>query len=76
MQRVGSEEISGVTDKFGLGVQNESGQRLTRVSRREHTGHSKQPLPTTQEMSMYTWTMVNTKVRLIIFFSAKDGEAL
>ena len=26
---VGSQEIPGVTDKFGLGVQNESGQRLT-----------------------------------------------
>ena len=27
--KVGSQEISGVTGKFGLGVQNESGQRLT-----------------------------------------------
>ena len=27
--RVGRQEISGVTDKFGLGVQNEAGQRLT-----------------------------------------------
>ena len=26
--KVGSEEIPGVTDKFGLGVQNEAGQRL------------------------------------------------
>ena len=26
--KVGSEEISGVTGKFGLGVQNEAGQRL------------------------------------------------
>ena len=25
---VGSQELSGVTDKFGLGVQNEAGQRL------------------------------------------------
>ena len=27
---------------------------------------------------LYTWTsqMVNTKIRLIIFFAAKDGEAL
>ena len=31
MQRVGNQEIPGVTDKFGLGVQNEAGQRLTRV---------------------------------------------
>ena len=27
--KVGSQETSGVTDKFGLGVQNEAGQRLT-----------------------------------------------
>ena len=27
--KVGSQEISGVTCKFGLGVQNEMGQRLT-----------------------------------------------
>ena len=26
--KVGSQEISGVTGKFGLGVQNEAGQRL------------------------------------------------
>ena len=45
---------------------------------REHTGHSKHPLPTTQEKTLYTQTsqMVNTKIRLIIFFAAKDGEAL
>ena len=28
MQKVGSQEIPGVTGKFGLGVQNEAGQRL------------------------------------------------
>ena len=27
--KVGSQEIAGVTGKFGLGVQNEAGQRLT-----------------------------------------------
>ena len=27
--KVGSQEIRGVTGKFGLGVQNEAGQRLT-----------------------------------------------
>ena len=35
--KVGSQEIPGVTGKFGLGVQNEAGQRLT-VLPREHTG--------------------------------------
>ena len=41
--KVGSQEILGVTGKFGLGVQNEAGQRLT-VLPREHSGHSKHPL--------------------------------
>ena len=45
--KVGSQEIPGVTDKFGLRVQNEAGQRLTRVFPREHTDHSKPPFPTT-----------------------------
>jgi len=29
MQKVGSQEIPGVTGKFGLELQNEAGQRLT-----------------------------------------------
>ena len=44
--KVGSQEIAGVTGKFGLGVQNEAGQRLTVLSS-ELTGHSKHSLPTT-----------------------------
>ena len=31
--KVGSQEIPGVTSKFGLGVQNEAGQRLTVLPR-------------------------------------------
>ena len=50
--KVGSQEIPGVTGKFGLGVQNEAGQRLP-VLPRERTGHSKHPLPTTQEMTLH-----------------------
>ena len=50
---VGSQEIPGVTDKFGFGVQNEVGQRLIRVLPREGTGHSKHPLPTTQEKTLH-----------------------
>ena len=40
---------------------------------RECTGHSKHPLPTTQEKTLH---MVNNEIRLIIFFAAKDEEAL
>ena len=45
-------EIPGVTGEFGLGVQNEAGQRLTVVPR-EHTGHNKCRLPTTQETALH-----------------------
>ena len=50
MQKVVSQEIPGVTGKFGLGVQNEAGKR---VLPKEHTGHSKHPLPTTQEKILH-----------------------
>ena len=50
--KVGSQEISGVTGKFGLGVQNKSGQRLT-VLPRECTGHNKHPLPRKQKMTLH-----------------------
>ena len=32
----GSQEIPGVTGKFGLGIQNEAGQRLTEFAKRMH----------------------------------------
>ena len=51
MQKLGSQENSRETGKFGLGVQNEAGQRLI-VLPKEHTGHSKHPLPTTQEKTL------------------------
>ena len=45
---------------------------------REYTGHSKHPLPTTQEKTLHMdvtrWS--TPKIRLIMFFAAKDGEAL
>ena len=58
---------------FGLGLQNEAGQKLTVLSS-ECTGHSKHPLPTTQENTLQM--EIKTKIRLIIFFIAEDGEAL
>ena len=40
-------------------------------------GHSKYHLPTTREDSTHGHhQMVNTEIRLIIFFAAKDGEAV
>ena len=75
--KVGSQEIPGVTGKFGLGVQKGGGQRLT-----EFCQENKLVIANTlfqqHKRILYTWTsqMVNTEIRLIILFAAKDGEAL
>ena len=75
--KVRSQEILGVTGKFGLGVQNEAGQRATEFCQKNTQVIGKNPLPTTQEMTTYGHhQMVNSEIRLIIFFAAKDGEAL
>ena len=53
--------------------------KANRVLPREHTCHSKHPLSTTQEKTLHITghhQLVNTKIRLIIYFAAKDGEAL
>ena len=50
--KVGSQETPGVKGKFGLGVRNEVGQSLIELPR-ECTGHSKHPLPTTQEKTLH-----------------------
>ena len=56
--------IPGVTGKFGLGAQNEAGQRLIEFLSREHTGHSKHPLPTIQEkilhMDVTRWSILKS----------------
>jgi len=74
--KAGSQEIPGVTGKFNLGVQNEEGQRLT-VLPRECTFHSKH---TSNNMEDYSTDgdhqIVNTEIRLIIFFPAEDAETL
>ena len=51
--KVETQEIPKITDKFGLRIQNEAGQRLAALPR-QHIGHSKHPLPkTTQEMTLH-----------------------
>ena len=61
--KVGSQEIPGITGKFGLRVQNEAGQNLTEFCQENATSHSKHPLPTTQEDSTYGHhQMINTEL--------------
>ena len=51
--------------------------KANRVLPREHAGHSKHPLPTTQEMTTHGHhQMVNTEIRLITFFVAEGRETL
>ena len=50
-EKVGSQEIPGVTNKFGLAVQNEA--KTNRILPREHTGHSKHFQPITQERTLH-----------------------
>ena len=52
--------------------------KTDRVSPRKCTGHSKHRLPknTREDSTHGHHQMVNTKIRLIIFFAAKDGVAL
>ena len=75
--KVKSQEISRITSKFGLGVQNEAGQRLTEFCQ-ENALVIANTLFQQHKTRLYIWTspVANTKIRLIIFFLAKDGEAL
>ena len=63
--------------KFGLGVQNEKGQRLTEFcqendwSYQSHSSNNK-----SKDSTHGHHQMVNIEIRLIIFFLAKDKEAL
>ena len=70
------QETPGVTGKFSLGVRNEAGQRLIEFCQEnalviantlfQHIG---------EDSKLGHHQMVNTEIRLIIFFPAK-GEAL
>ena len=51
----GSQEICGVTDKFGLGVQNEAGQRLTEFCQ-ENVLIIANTLFQQHKRRLYTWT--------------------
>ena len=53
--KVGSQEIPGVTGKFGLGVQNEAGQRLTEFCQ-ENTLVIANTLFQQHKRSLCTWT--------------------
>ena len=75
--KVESQEIPEGTGKFHQGVQNEAGQRLTEFCQQNALAIANTFFHNTREDSTHGHhQMVNTKIRLIIFFAAKDGEAL
>ena len=75
--KVGNRETPGVTGKFGLGVQNEAGQRLIEFCQENTLVIANILFQNTREDSTHGHhQMVNTEIRLIIFFAAKDGQAL
>ena len=76
--------MPGITGKFGLGVQNEAGQRLIEfcqenalvIANTLFQQHKRRLSNNTREDSTHArHQMVNTDIRLIIFYAAKDGEA-
>ena len=73
----GSQGIPGGTGKFGLGVQNEPGQRLTEFCQ-ENSLVIGNILFQQHKEQLYTWTSSDGQyqVSLIIFFPVENGEAL
>ena len=74
--KVGSQETPGVTGKFGLGVEYEAGQRLIEFCQENALVITLSSNNTRGDSTHGHHQMVNTEIRLIIFFEAKDGEAL
>ena len=73
--KVGSQETPGVTGKFGLGVWNEAGQRLIEFCQDNALVIANTLFQQHKKDSTHGHHQtVNTKIRLIIFFAAKDGE--
>ena len=78
--KVEIQEIPGVTGKFDLGVQNEAGQRLTEFCQENTLVIAntlfQQPKNPRNDSTQGHYQMVNTEITLIMFFVAKDREAL
>ena len=75
--KLGSQETPGVTGKFGLGIQNEAGQRLIEFCQ-ENALVIANILFQQHKRKPYTWTSPDGQHQNQIdyIFAAKDGEAL
>ena len=75
--KVGSQETPGVTGRFGLGIWNEAGQRLQNFAKRMYWSQQTPSSNNTREDSAHGHhQMVNTEIRLIIFFAVEDVETI
>ena len=69
--------MPGVTGKIGFEIQNEARQRLTQFCQENVlSGQTPSPNNAREDFTHGHHQMVNTKIRLIIFFADKVGEAL
>ena len=76
-KKVENQEIPGVTGMFGLGVQSEPRKGLIAFCKTTHWSQKTASSNNTREDSTHGHhQMVNTKIRLIIFFADIDGKVL
>ena len=73
--KVGSQEISGVTGKFGLGVQNEAGQRLTEFCQ-ENTLVIANTFFQQHKRQLYKWTSPDCHYQNLIICTKPKMEKL
>ena len=59
-----------MTGKFGLGIQNEAGERLSEFCQEKASNNTR------EDFTHGHHQMVNIEIILIIFFAAKDEETL
>ena len=74
--KVERQETHGVTGKIGLGIWNEAGQRLIEFCQENSLVITNTLFQQHKRRLPGHHQMVNTKIRLIIFFAAEDGETL
>ena len=74
--KIGSQETPGMRGKFGLGMQNEAGQMHWYYQKMHWSQQTPSSNNTREDSTHGHHQMVNTEIRLIIFYAAKDGEAL
>ena len=70
--KIGSQETPGITGKFGLGIRNEAGQKLIEFCQENTLVIANTLFQQHKKDSTYGHhQMVNTEIRLIIFFPSK-----